>query len=206
MDNDDKNHKTTEPPQKQTAPGACEAIPPRCAHPARPGRVQRSPDLQRRRAGRHAQHVSRRAHGARARVWREWVFFFWFFLQFSTIFVIIFFLAHLKRCHSEHAHLHLYSSVECLSYLGSRFRVILDLPERSVLVSWFLGFRIIIILIFKKKKKKRYTDAQVGETLIQRLLFVHLSPADRQGKFDSLVLMMQKLYSLVRACVYACVC
>lgn len=32
---------------------------------------------------------------------------------------------------SEHAHLHLYSRKECLAYLGSRFRVILELPDRS---------------------------------------------------------------------------
>lgn len=66
----------------------------------------------------------------------------------------------------------LYSREQCLRYLGSKFKVVMnvsaDLP-----------------------------DDQVGLVLLERLFFVHLDADDARGKFDVLVLMIRKLYHLV---------
>eukprot|EP00039_Didymoeca_costata_P006993 m.95259 g.95259 ORF g.95259 m.95259 type:complete len:1143 (+) comp13484_c0_seq4:183-3611(+) len=66
----------------------------------------------------------------------------------------------------------LYSKKSCLAYLGSKFRVVLDAPPR-------------------------YTDEQVGRVLLQRLVFVHIDEHNMSAKFNLLVHMIQKLYSLV---------
>ena len=66
----------------------------------------------------------------------------------------------------------LYGQNACLSYLGNKFKVVLNVPDR-------------------------YTDAEVGKVLLDRLIFVHLDSSDSKGKFNMLVLMMRKLYFLV---------
>lgn len=64
----------------------------------------------------------------------------------------------------------LWTGDQCLEYLGSRFRVVMGLPDD-------------------------HTDMQVGAELIRRNILIHLdSPRD---KFDLLIFMMRKLYSLV---------
>lgn len=77
---------------------------------------------------------------------------------------------------SEHANLHLYSREECLAYLGNRFRVVLDLPDR-------------------------YSDVEAGTALLQQVFFVHLGHRELKAKFNCLIMMTQKLYALVSACV-----
>ena len=60
---------------------------------------------------------------------------------------------------------------QCLEYLGSHFRVVLNAPSRS-------------------------NDYQVGLMLLERFVFIHLNaPAD---KLALLVAMMHKMYALVR--------
>jgi DNA-directed RNA polymerase I subunit RPA2 len=64
----------------------------------------------------------------------------------------------------------LWSGNQCLEYLGSKFRVVMSTPE-----DW--------------------SDVQVGAELIRRNILIHLdSPRE---KFDMLIFMMRKLYSLV---------
>jgi DNA-directed RNA polymerase I subunit RPA2 len=64
----------------------------------------------------------------------------------------------------------LYTREQCLAYLGSRFHVILDLPDR-------------------------FTDIDIGEALIQKFILIHLN--SNYEKFNLLVFMVQKLYALV---------
>ncbi|KAJ1968965.1 hypothetical protein H4R35_006275 [Dimargaris xerosporica] len=59
---------------------------------------------------------------------------------------------------------------QCLSYLGEKFRVVLDLPNEM-------------------------TNAEVGTELIRRNILVHLT--SRHDKFNMLIFMIQKLYALV---------
>lgn len=60
---------------------------------------------------------------------------------------------------------------QCLAYLGSSFRIALRVPERM-------------------------TDIEVGQFLLDRYIFVHLSPQKNKQKFDMLAFMIRKLYSL----------
>lgn len=66
----------------------------------------------------------------------------------------------------------LYSQDVCLAFLGHKFRVALDLPERL-------------------------TDEEAGRELLRRVLFVHLADDDLQGKFDCLIIMIRKLFAFV---------
>ncbi|KND03173.1 DNA-directed RNA polymerase I core subunit RPA135 [Spizellomyces punctatus DAOM BR117] len=59
---------------------------------------------------------------------------------------------------------------QCLSYLGSKFAVMMDSPEDMF-------------------------EEQVGEEFLKRVVLVHLE--DSREKFDMLIFMMQKLYALV---------
>ncbi|KAJ3244159.1 hypothetical protein HDU78_011350 [Chytriomyces hyalinus] len=63
-----------------------------------------------------------------------------------------------------------HSRQECRGYIGSKFHVMLDSPEDS-------------------------TDLEVGEEFLKRIVLVHLEKD--QEKFDMLIFMIQKLYSLV---------
>ena len=69
----------------------------------------------------------------------------------------------------EFSRYHLYTQEQCLNYLGSRFHVVFDVPDR-------------------------FTDKEIGELLIKRWIFVHLG--HNSEKFNLLVFMIQKLYSL----------
>jgi DNA-directed RNA polymerase I subunit RPA2 len=73
----------------------------------------------------------------------------------------------LLRSFKSHA---LHTKEACLAYLGSKFHVVLGLPEDS-------------------------TDIENGEELLRRLVLVHLD--SNQDKFNLLAFMLQKLYSLV---------
>lgn len=64
----------------------------------------------------------------------------------------------------------LWTGDQCLEYLGAKFRVAMNLPED-------------------------YSDLQVGAELLRRNILIHLDAA--RDKFDLLVFMMRKLYSLV---------
>jgi DNA-directed RNA polymerase I subunit RPA2 len=66
----------------------------------------------------------------------------------------------------------LYSRTACLAYLGNLFRVVFRLPET-------LG------------------DGPAGEAVLARLIMVHLDDGDRQGKFDTIIVMVRKLLGLV---------
>ena len=65
----------------------------------------------------------------------------------------------------------LYSQNQCLAYIGSRFRTVLD------------GVQVDM------------SDVEVGRFLIERLILVHL-PAF-EDKFQTLCLMIEKLYAAV---------
>ena len=58
---------------------------------------------------------------------------------------------------------------ECLAYLGARFRIMLDVPERM-------------------------SDVEAGEVLLNRYILVHLK--SNEEKFVLLLEMIHKLYSL----------
>lgn len=64
----------------------------------------------------------------------------------------------------------LYTRESCLRYLGDKFRVVMDVAEDM-------------------------TDVQVGEELLRKAILVHLK--DGRDKFNLLVFMIRKLYSLV---------
>ncbi|ORY01079.1 beta and beta-prime subunits of DNA dependent RNA-polymerase [Basidiobolus meristosporus CBS 931.73] len=64
----------------------------------------------------------------------------------------------------------LFTRTQCLEYLGDKFRIVLNLPPD-------------------------YTNAQVGEALLKKIVLVHLE--DNRDKFNLLVFMIQKLYALV---------
>lgn len=67
----------------------------------------------------------------------------------------------------------LHSQAVALTYLGSRFRAVLDMPASL-------------------------SDLEAGQTLLDRYVLVHV-PSDRgREKFDVLVLMLRKLYAFVR--------
>ncbi|KAJ3045414.1 DNA-directed RNA polymerase I subunit rpa2 [Rhizophlyctis rosea] len=59
---------------------------------------------------------------------------------------------------------------QCMSYLGSKFGIMLDSPEDS-------------------------TESEVAEEFLRKVILVHLD--DAREKFDMLIFMMQKLYALV---------
>lgn len=69
----------------------------------------------------------------------------------------------------ESKQMHLHTSVECLSYLGARFRILLDLPDRV-------------------------SDVEAGRVLLDRFILVHLT--DNNAKYNVLLEMMKKLYML----------
>ena len=81
-----------------------------------------------------------------------------------------------KRMLAEFHGQHLYSKESCLTYLGNKFKVVLNLKTRT-------------------------TDKEAGVIFLQRLMFVHIDgdgdpeAANRQ-KFELLILMIRKLYSL----------
>jgi DNA-directed RNA polymerase I subunit RPA2 len=66
----------------------------------------------------------------------------------------------------------LYSRKACLAYLGNMFKVVLRVPE-----SW--------------------DDERVGAEALSRIVMVHLDESDFEGKFDTLIVMVRKLLSLV---------
>lgn len=66
----------------------------------------------------------------------------------------------------------LYSKRACLSYLGNRFRPVLNVPSSC-------------------------SDQDVGAAFAGKLLFPHLDPANGQGKARLLAAMTRRLYSLV---------
>ena len=65
----------------------------------------------------------------------------------------------------------LYSQNQCLAYIGSRFRTVLDGAQDDM------------------------TDVEVGMFLLERLILVHVP--DFQDKFQTLCLMIEKLYAVV---------
>lgn len=64
----------------------------------------------------------------------------------------------------------LYTREQCLAFIGSKFRVVLNLPDDT-------------------------NDAECGERLLKKVLLVHLS--HNRDKFNLLIFMIQKLYALV---------
>ncbi|KAI9313527.1 hypothetical protein BX666DRAFT_1977413 [Dichotomocladium elegans] len=64
----------------------------------------------------------------------------------------------------------LYTREDCLAYLGGKFRVIMGLDDDL-------------------------TDAQIGEAILDKIILVHLK--DNRDKFNLLIYMIRKLYSLV---------
>jgi len=65
----------------------------------------------------------------------------------------------------------LYSQNQCLAYIGSRFRIVLDGVQEDM------------------------TDVEVGRFLLERLILVHLPDFD--DKFETMCLMIEKLYAVV---------
>lgn len=65
----------------------------------------------------------------------------------------------------------LYSQNQCLGYIGSRFRMVLDGVQQDM------------------------TDIEVGRFLIERLILVHVP--DFTDKFQTMCLMLEKLYAVV---------
>jgi DNA-directed RNA polymerase I subunit RPA2 len=65
----------------------------------------------------------------------------------------------------------LYSQNQCLAYIGSRFRTVLDGVLQDM------------------------SDVEVGRFLIERLILVHVP--DFNDKFQTLILMIEKLYAVV---------
>jgi DNA-directed RNA polymerase I subunit RPA2 len=67
----------------------------------------------------------------------------------------------------------LHSQDAALSYLGSRFRAVVNMP-------------------------KSLSDTEAGRTLLDRYVLVHIPPECGREKFDVLLLMLRKLYGFVR--------
>lgn len=65
----------------------------------------------------------------------------------------------------------LFSQNQCLAYIGSRFRTVLDGVQRDM------------------------TDVEVGRFLIERLILVHVP--NFKDKFQTLCFMIEKLYAAV---------
>ena len=65
----------------------------------------------------------------------------------------------------------LYSQNQCLAYIGSRFRAVLEGVQHDM------------------------SDVEVGRFLIERLILVHLP--DFFDKFQTMCLMIEKLYAVV---------